>query len=110
MIEPKGTIQFEELGLGTVLNRYQLLVPPNQREYAWKEREVKQLLQDFAREVLTGKPYFLGTIVTISRPDGRLEVVDGQGGQQPQSSSLPRSGTTCEVEMTSLSGLLRTIS
>jgi hypothetical protein len=78
MVEPKGLIQFEELGLGTVLKRYQLLVPPNQREYAWEDREVKQLLQDFAREVLTGKPYFLGTIVTIAQGDGRLEVVDGQ--------------------------------
>ena len=78
MVEPKGLIQFEELGLGTVLNRYELLVPLNQREYAWEDREVKQLLQDFAREVLSGKPYFLGTIVTIARADDRLEVVDGQ--------------------------------
>ena len=78
MVEPKGLIQFEELGLGTLLKRYQLLVPLNQREYAWEDREVKQLLQDFAREVLSGKPYFLGTIVTIAQPDGRLEVVDGQ--------------------------------
>lgn len=78
MAEAKGQIAFEELGLGSVLKRYRLRVPSNQREYAWTEREVTDLLQDFALAISEAKPYFLGTIVTIPREEGTLEVVDGQ--------------------------------
>ncbi len=78
MAEAKGQIAFEELGLGSLLKRYRLRVPPNQREYAWTEREITDLLQDFALAINEGKPYFLGTIVTIPREEGSLEVVDGQ--------------------------------
>ena len=53
-------------------------MPSNQREYAWTEREVTDLLQDFALAISEAKPYFLGTIVTIPREEGTLEVVDGQ--------------------------------
>ena len=70
-------ILFDELGLGSVLVRYQMVVPRNQREYSWTRDEVSQLLQDFSRAINEGV-YFLGSIVTIPRPDGTLEVVDGQ--------------------------------
>jgi Protein of unknown function DUF262 len=78
MSEPKSQIAFEELGLGSLLRRYHLRVPPNQREYAWTEREITQLLKDFAKAINEAGPYFLGTIVTIPRDEGTLEVVDGQ--------------------------------
>lgn len=78
MTEGKGQIAFEELGLGSLLKRYRLQVPSNQREYAWTEREVTDLLQDFALAVNDDIPYFLGTVVTIPREEGTLEVVDGQ--------------------------------
>jgi hypothetical protein len=78
MADAKGQIAFEELGLGSLLRRWRLVVPPNQREYAWTEREVTQLLQDFAKAVNEVGPYFLGTVVTIPRDEGTLEVVDGQ--------------------------------
>jgi len=71
-------IAFEELGLGSLLKRYHLRIPPNQREYAWTERENTQLLQDFAKAINEAGTYFLGTIVTIPRGEGALEVVDGQ--------------------------------
>jgi hypothetical protein len=79
MPDARGTIAFEELGLGNVLKRYRLRVPPNQREYSWEDREVTQLFQDFGSAVNEASPYFLGTIVTIPRDgEGTLEVVDGQ--------------------------------
>jgi hypothetical protein len=79
MAETKSQIAFEELGLGSVLKQYRLRVPPNQREYAWTDREVMQLLEDFAKAITDDGPYFLGTIVTIPRgEDEGLEVVDGQ--------------------------------
>ena len=70
-------MEFEQLGIGQVLGRSRLFVPPNQRDYAWTELEVSTLYQDFQRAVTAGSSYFLGTIVTIPR-DGMLEVVDGQ--------------------------------
>lgn len=78
MTEGKSQIAFEELGLGSLLKRYRLQVPSNQREYAWTDREVKDLLQDYALAVNEETPYFLGTVVTIPREEGTLEVVDGQ--------------------------------
>lgn len=78
MPETKSQIAFEELGLGSVLKHNRLEVPANQREYSWTEREVTQLFQDFSKALTEEGPYFLGTIVTILREDGTLEVVDGQ--------------------------------
>lgn len=76
MVEQPSQIVFEQTGLGSVLKGNNLAVPPNQREYAWTDKEVSQLFRDYARAINNGT-YFLGTIVTIPRPDG-LEVVDGQ--------------------------------
>ena len=69
---------FEQAGIGSLLRHNLLRVPTNQREYAWTEREVGQLFTDFARSINANSDYFLGTIVTIPRPTGFLEVVDGQ--------------------------------
>lgn len=79
MSDPQAQIGFEQLGVGAVLKRYRLLVPPNQRDYAWKEKEVSTLLADLALALNEDEPqHFLGTIVTIPRSNGVLEVVDGQ--------------------------------
>lgn len=72
-------IAFDQLGIGGVLKQYQLIMPPNQREYAWTEKEVKTLFQDFAKAIADEEQgYFLGTIVTIPKDGGYVEVVDGQ--------------------------------
>ena len=77
--DSRNEIGFAQLGLGSVLKQYQLIVPPNQREYAWETKEVTTLLKDFSREIGEGSSfYFLGTVVTIPKIDGSLEVVDGQ--------------------------------
>lgn len=79
MAEPEGQIGFEQIGIANVLNRHLLTVPPNQREYAWEDEHVQNLLEDLAKAIADGDgTYFLGTIVTVPRDDGRLEVVDGQ--------------------------------
>lgn len=77
--DSKSQIAFEQVGLGNVLKQNLLVVPPNQREYAWSEIQVTQLFQDFAKAISDGEAgYFLGTIVTIPRVSGIIEVVDGQ--------------------------------
>lgn len=79
MADAVAEIGFQQLGLGSVLAQNHLAVPPNQREYSWEEKQVTTLLQDFAKAISDGeRSYFLGTIVTIPRPEGFLEVVDGQ--------------------------------
>lgn len=79
MTDAENQIGFEQIGLGSVLKRHHLHVPANQREYSWEERHVTNLLQDFAKAIADDDgPYFLGTIVTIPRITGTLEVVDGQ--------------------------------
>lgn len=78
MSKIENQIHFEQLGLGSVLQRYQLSVPTNQREYSWSEREVTTLLQDFSQAIGEDEAgYFLGTVVTIPLKTS-LEVVDGQ--------------------------------
>lgn len=79
MSDAQNQIGFDQLGLGGILRGYQLVVPPNQREYAWGEREVLNLFQDFAKAISDNESsYFLGTIVTVPRAMGTLEVIDGQ--------------------------------
>ena len=73
------TFEYAQLGLADILNQRRLVVPRNQRDYAWTAKEVKTLLKDFARSINEGDAdYFVGTIVTILRGDDTLEVVDGQ--------------------------------
>ena len=60
------------------------VVPMYQRNYAWGEAEITQLLQDIHdyRQKSVGKEtpqtYHIGTLVVFSRKDGRHEVIDGQ--------------------------------
>lgn len=81
MTDSERQIGFEQLGIGSVLSRHSLFVPPNQREFSWTEREVQALFHDFHKAIADSdksQGYFLGSIVTIPRKLGELEVVDGQ--------------------------------
>jgi hypothetical protein len=72
-------IAIAESGIGSVLNRYSLRVPLNQRSYAWEEPHVRTLLQDFANAIGSAdNTYFLGTIVLTAGTQGHYEVADGQ--------------------------------
>jgi hypothetical protein len=79
MADSERQIGFEQLGIGNVLRTSWLRVPLNQREYSWTEREVKALLYDVNKAITDdASEYFLGSLVTIPREGGVLEVVDGQ--------------------------------
>lgn len=76
---PRNNIDFEMVGIGTVLKRHRLSVPLNQREYSWEQRNVEELYQDLADAISSGKQaYFLGAIVLTNGSDGNLEIADGQ--------------------------------
>lgn len=71
-------MQIEQTGLARVIKSNRLQVPANQRNYAWEDAQVEQLLEDLSRAQHDDENYFLGTVVTISRGGEVLEVVDGQ--------------------------------
>ena len=74
-----NNFDFSQLGIGALLQRHRLKVPPYQRDYAWTSAEVSAYLQDITLSIQTDAPqYFLGTVVTIKRGNDELEVVDGQ--------------------------------
>src|SRR6185369_150153 len=79
---PDKKIDFDEKGVAGILRAFRLVVPPNQREYAWKRKHVTTLFQDLQKAIAdeNSEQYFLGTIVTIPRSDSDdlLDVVDGQ--------------------------------
>lgn len=59
--------------------RYNYIVPLYQRNFAWGEQEITQLLQDLYENYKTQTPYFVGSIIYIRRNNNnRLEVIDGQ--------------------------------
>lgn len=72
-------INAHDIGLGATLNQNLLMVPPNQRSYAWEASHVQTLLEDLSGVISTDSgPYFLGTIVLTQGSGDRLEVADGQ--------------------------------
>lgn len=55
-------------------------IPPYQRNYAWGAKEIEQLIQDVIDQsrLKTNRNYYIGTLVTYYRVDGKFEVIDGQ--------------------------------
>lgn len=73
------SVTIDDLGIASVLTRWQLVVPLNQRRYEWDEEYVDQLFHDLSKAFEGSKPiYFLGTIVLTEGPKGTKEVADGQ--------------------------------
>src|SRR6266849_3515223 len=71
-------LDIARFGIAKLIKDGGLCVPPNQREYSWREEHVSDLYQDLAKAISDGEPdYFLGSIV-VARKNGSLEVFDGQ--------------------------------
>lgn len=61
------------------------LIPMYQRNYAWGEGEINQLIQDvidyqkkYKANQESNQAYYIGTLVVFKRKDGKYEVIDGQ--------------------------------
>ena len=56
------------------------VIPLYQRNYAWQEDQIQQLLQDiydnYSRD--SDSHYFIGSLIVLQRPDNVYEVIDGQ--------------------------------
>lgn len=54
-------------------------IPIYQRNYAWKEEEISDLIKDVHDSFKNKKEvYYIGTLVTYKRGDNLFEVIDGQ--------------------------------
>lgn len=73
--------QPETLTIYNLLNNNQYIVPIYQRNYAWTNAEIKQLLYDInskATDTTTSK-YYLGTLITSAAGNnGTIPIIDGQ--------------------------------
>lgn len=79
MGKTKETINFEHKGIGHVLANNRLMVPINQRSYAWETEHIVDLFQDLADAIATDEAeYFLGTIVLTQGETNIPEIADGQ--------------------------------
>lgn len=70
IVEADGSTLFDQGDL--------YMVPLYQRAYAWKEKEILQLIHDiYDMEVGADGEYYLGSLI-VSRKDREYEVIDGQ--------------------------------
>lgn len=74
-----GGIDYGLSGLGELLRNFRLKVPKYQRNYAWDDEHVVDLLDDLAGAIEKNEPrHFVGSIVLTRLSKEDLEIVDGQ--------------------------------
>lgn len=66
------------ISIGKLFKAHQFVIPLYQRNYAWGEVEVLQLLNDVRDNVNKNDAYYIGTLTVDGRGDGSWEVIDGQ--------------------------------
>lgn len=77
-------MKFDSVGIGDLIRNGRLVVPANQRPYAWEDLHVRDLLQDIqaemSKEQSKGQPeYFLGTVVLVKPNESSPpQISDGQ--------------------------------
>jgi uncharacterized protein with ParB-like and HNH nuclease domain len=57
-------------------------IPMYQRNYAWDEGEITQLIQDIIDYQPGDKPYYVGTLVVYKRVENYVTVYETIDGQQ----------------------------
>ena len=66
------------LSVKELLSKDKYIIPMYQRNYAWDENHLKQLVQDVWDSIDSERYYYIGTLVVHVRKDGILETIDGQ--------------------------------
>ena len=59
-------------------NKQNYIIPMYQRNYAWGEKEIDQLILDIQDYQDENKKYYIGTLVVYERSDETYEIIDGQ--------------------------------
>lgn len=78
------------------------VIPMYQRNYAWDEGEITQLIQDVIDYLPAGRNYYIGTLVVFARTEGKhtvFETIDGQQRLTTLSliSSYLKNAKVCDV-------------
>lgn len=68
--------KIKQISIKELFNNVNYVVPIYQRNYAWGEVQIEQLIEDIKDRESTDN-YFLGTLIVNKNADG-LEVIDGQ--------------------------------
>lgn len=58
------------------------VIPMYQRNYAWDEGEITQLIQDVIDYLPAGRNYYVGTLVVFERTEGKRTIYETIDGQQ----------------------------
>jgi len=58
------------------------IIPMYQRNYAWEEGEITQLIQDVIDYEPGGKNYYIGTLVVFERQESKRTIYETIDGQQ----------------------------
>ncbi|QQP88693.2 DUF262 domain-containing protein [Skermanella sp. TT6] len=76
---PGSKFVFKDMGLGLLLKQGRLVVPANQRPYAWEDKHVLDLFRDLHETITNDEDeYFLGTVVLIQTGNEIPSIADGQ--------------------------------
>ena len=69
-----------ELSVSGLFRQHKYVIPIYQRNYAWGEPEVEQLIQDVMDGALQNSEsdYYIGSLVAYRRKNGEFETIDGQ--------------------------------
>ncbi|WP_087542798.1 DUF262 domain-containing protein [Acinetobacter sp. WCHA29] len=59
-------------------NKQAYMIPMYQRNYAWGEKEIDQLILDIQDYQKENKKYYIGTLVVFEHSNGKYEIIDGQ--------------------------------
>jgi len=75
-----GTIEAPTIGIGRLLREgSQYVVPDHQRDFAWSEDEIDQLICDMEEARSNGRSeYFLGLMVFMPGANDTFQILDGQ--------------------------------
>ena len=65
----------KQIEISKIFNEDTYIIPIYQRNYAWEEKEIYQLLDDI---ISAEENYYLGTLIVNKKDDNNYEVIDGQ--------------------------------
>ena len=79
--------EISQLSIKALLSsRDEYVIPMYQRNYAWEEGEITQLIQDvidyLPKKGENARNYYIGTLVVYERPDSKTPVFETIDGQQ----------------------------
>ena len=101
--------EISQLSIKALLSgRDEYVIPMYQRNYAWEEGEITQLIQDvidyLPKKDYKARNYYIGTLVVYERPDSKTSVFETIDGQQRLTTLSRRSRPGPRVPLAAATG------